>query len=227
MKIIAGKYKEERNWKPYVTFNTPDDSKISLVFLWRLAAFCRDYKVKSTLTIGFRSTEKQKYLYDLYKAGKGNPAAPPNSSWHETSLAVDMRSAAQNGWFMKFSNKKLMPVTALKQVLNAYGLMAPLNKVEKAASQVEWWHWQPVETYKFAGDRMHFLDADDAINGSPQTVKLNSKGVWVMELQRYFKQAETGVFDSKLDTVIRTHQREKGLVIDGIFGKASWAKIGY
>ena len=42
------------------------------------------------ISSGYRSEENQRSLYELYKSGKGNPANPPGSSWHEWGLAVDM-----------------------------------------------------------------------------------------------------------------------------------------
>lgn len=52
------------------------------------------YKAKTGKTLivnsAFRSYEKQKQLYELYKAGKGNPANRPGYSLHEYGLAVDI-----------------------------------------------------------------------------------------------------------------------------------------
>jgi hypothetical protein len=225
MKIIPGKYKEERNWKEYITLNSPDDRFVSLVFLWRLAAFCKDFRVKSTMTIGSRSTAKQKVLYDMYLAGKGNLAAKPGTSWHETGLAVDVREAAEFGWFMRFSKRWIMPYSSLKQGLAEYGIIAPLNNADKPASSVEWWHWQPIETAGFAGDRMKFLDPDDAINGKPAVVGMNDSGVWVMELQRIMNRSQTGKYDGTLQVAVKAFQKSNGLTADGIVGPATWAKL--
>lgn len=46
------------------------------------------------ITSSYRSTEQQAALYELYKAGRGNLAAPPGRSLHERGLALDARGSA-------------------------------------------------------------------------------------------------------------------------------------
>lgn len=222
MRIQPGAFREEHNWQKYVTFASREDGELSLVFLWRLAAFCRDFKVISILTIGYRSYERQKELYDLYMAGKGNPAAKPGSSWHEAHLAVDLRDIAEGGWFRRFSGDFLMPFSTGMQGIKQYGLIAPLNKMDKPTGPIEWWHWQPVETDNYAGDRMKYLHPDDAIAGHPVTVRKGDSGVWVSELQALLKRTSTGRFDDALDVAVRSKQRALGLFDDGIVGPKSW-----
>jgi len=224
-RIQPGKYREERSWRNYITFASPDDQYVSLVMLWRLAAFCRDMRVKSPLTIGFRSAAEQQQLYNIYMAGKGNPAAKPGSSWHEASCAVDMREAAEAGWFKRFSETWLMPVSATKQGLNAYGLIAPLNRADKPNGPIEWWHWQPCETNGYIGNRMEYLQADDAVNGRPQSIRMGSVGTWVIELQWLLGQRQTGIFDANLDAVVRKFQLSLGLTSDGVVGPKTWTVL--
>ena len=45
---------------------------------------------------GYRSYERQVYLYNLYKAGKGNLAAVPGTSNHGTGLSLDLGGAFYN-----------------------------------------------------------------------------------------------------------------------------------
>jgi len=47
------------------------------------------------ITSSFRTFEQQKALYELYRAGKGNLAAPPGQSLHETGLAIDARGTPE------------------------------------------------------------------------------------------------------------------------------------
>jgi hypothetical protein len=62
--------------------------------------------INLTLTSSYRSYQKQAYLYQLYKQGKGNLAAPPGTSKHEKGLAIDVangipwmqRNAKKFGW---------------------------------------------------------------------------------------------------------------------------------
>ena len=59
--------------------------------LKRLMAASEVYGKPLTITSGFRTSAKQKELYDDYKAGKSPfPAAPPGSSKHEKGMAVDI-----------------------------------------------------------------------------------------------------------------------------------------
>lgn len=92
-----------------------------------LAAMMADYKKQTGKTMpiasGGRTYEEQARLYALYKAGKGNLAAPPGKSEHNKGRAVDFgtkvfnwlqKNAASFGW--KWTGKNF--------------------------SQVEPWHWE-------------------------------------------------------------------------------------
>lgn len=57
------------------------------------------------ITSAWRSNAEQVRLYELYKSGKGNLAAKPGTSLHETGLALDARGSptweramVANGW---------------------------------------------------------------------------------------------------------------------------------
>lgn len=57
------------------------------------------------ITSAYRTREQQAALYDAYKAGRGNLAAPPGRSFHELGLALDARGGpeweaamSRNGW---------------------------------------------------------------------------------------------------------------------------------
>lgn len=63
-----------------------------------------------------------------------------------------------------------------------------------------------------------------------QTVKLKSVGNHVTVLQRLLNQwgysiAETGIFDTTTDTIVKLFQTRNGLTADGIVGPKSWAKL--
>lgn len=197
MKIIAGRYPEEPNWQKYLSFRLTAGSKLSLVFLKRLAALARDFGQPMTSLVGNRSSEQQKVLYenDLAKNG-GKPSgmvAAPGISWHENYCAVDL-----NGSFWQKQSELLwVPKTRLRQSLNEYGLMVPLNRVD-SPSVVEWWHLQPIETNGIAGsNRKSFLDADDEIYG-------------VKEVQK--------------QVTIKEFQTANGLTADGVIGPKTIAK---
>lgn len=47
------------------------------------------------ITSSFRTYAQQAALYELYKSGKGNLAAPPGFSLHESGLAIDARGSPE------------------------------------------------------------------------------------------------------------------------------------
>lgn len=59
--------------------------------------------VNLTLSSSYRSYEKQAYLYQLYKQGRGNLAAPPGTSKHEKGLAIDVENGIP--WVQKNAKK--------------------------------------------------------------------------------------------------------------------------
>lgn len=54
------------------------------------AAFKAAFGTQLSVTAGYRSNARQAELYALYKAGKGNLAAPPGKSLHQQGTAVDI-----------------------------------------------------------------------------------------------------------------------------------------
>lgn len=52
--------------------------------------FARTMGWRGAINSGFRSREEQQRLYDLYRSGRGNLAAPPGNSMHERGLAIDV-----------------------------------------------------------------------------------------------------------------------------------------
>ena len=80
---------------------------------------------------GGRSHAEQQHLYDLYRSGRGNLAAKPGTSVHESGRAVDFGGAAhgfgpQQSW--------------LAQVAAQYGF----SWTGKSFKQVEPWHFEYV-----------------------------------------------------------------------------------
>lgn len=74
------------------------------VFAARVANACRNRA--TSVYSGARSTERQRQLYNDFLAGKGNPANPPGTSWHEygpgmaggpDALAVDFAEPYPHG----------------------------------------------------------------------------------------------------------------------------------
>jgi GH24 family phage-related lysozyme (muramidase) len=94
-------------------FLTPDDDQeapvagldhLHPVFAQRVANACRARG--TSVYSGARSTERQRQLYEDFLAGRGNPANPPGTSWHEHgegipgghyALAVDFAEPYPHG----------------------------------------------------------------------------------------------------------------------------------
>jgi LAS superfamily LD-carboxypeptidase LdcB len=66
----------------------------------------------------YRTPEQQAYLYDLFLAGKGEPANPPGSSTHELGIAVDVATPEMR--------------SVIDSIGAAYGWQATIAD--------EWWH---------------------------------------------------------------------------------------
>lgn len=81
---------------------------------------------------GFRSLEKQRYLYDGYRRGLPgfNLAAPPGKSNHGSGIAVDL-----GGPFMNSGSPQ-------HRWLQANGPKFGWHWVGRTFSQVEPWHWE-------------------------------------------------------------------------------------
>ncbi len=194
MKIKRGAYPEEKNWQEWIRFKYKDGARISLVFLWRLAALARDYNHTMTNLFGYRSSSSQQALYEAdLKANGGKPTgkvAAPGLSWHEYGLAVDLDGAH----WKAVSEAQWMPYTRLKQNLTKYGLILPLNRVDSPSVQ-EWWHLQPIETNGVAASlRKTFLDPDDIL------------------------------YEEEKNMTVKEFQAVHGLSADGVVGEKTAAK---
>lgn len=60
------------------------------------AAFQKQFGYGLKVNEGGRTRARQQQLYNLYKAGKGNLAAAPGHSLHESGRAIDFGGAIQN-----------------------------------------------------------------------------------------------------------------------------------
>lgn len=81
---------------------------------------------------GGRSYAEQARLFALYKAGRGNLAAPPGTSVHEFGRAVDLGGAIRN----RYSAQHLW----LQRVAQQYGF----SWTGRWFKQIEPWHWEYV-----------------------------------------------------------------------------------
>lgn len=72
----------------------------------RMVAAAKADGVDLRITSGYRSRAEQEHLYALYKAGKGNIAAKPGTSNHETGTAIDFANTpGAYAWLKKNAPK--------------------------------------------------------------------------------------------------------------------------
>lgn len=90
--------------REWLANNMPDLVNLHPVFRARVLNACS--VVGTTVYSGARSTQRQRELYEDFKAGRGNPANPPGTSWHEYgpgipggefALAVDFAEPYPHG----------------------------------------------------------------------------------------------------------------------------------
>ena len=63
----------------------------------RMATAARGAGANLVINSGFRTMDQQRYLYSLYRMGRGNLAAVPGFSNHQSGLALDL-GTGQNWW---------------------------------------------------------------------------------------------------------------------------------
>jgi len=88
----------------------------------RMRAAAKKAGVYLYIVSGFRTMAKQRQLYNLYLQGKGNLAAPPGYSNHQSGKALDLNTHAKGvyGWLTKHGK--------------AYGFRRTVPS--------EIWHWE-------------------------------------------------------------------------------------
>lgn len=98
----------------YNTFVTGNKLNINLGILERLAAVGESYGKTININSGWRSSVKQKELYDGYISGKPgyNLAAAPGKSAHEIGMAIDTNSQ----WLKALPSSSLAPFGLVKNV---------------------------------------------------------------------------------------------------------------
>lgn len=149
-------YPREANWQAYLIFDTPAHANIDPILRERLAAYVRQTNGGKPITLaaGRRTTAEQQALYDRWKAGTGNLAAAPGTSWHEFGFAVDVNDPAR--YSALTSDYHSAPGG---QALRNFGLVLPLW-IGNPAGQ-EPWHIQPIETLGYAGAKSAFTIQED------------------------------------------------------------------
>ncbi len=88
----------------------------------RMRAAAKAKGVSIRVVSGFRTMAEQRYLYNLYLSGRGNLAAKPGYSNHQSGHALDLNTSA-GGVYTWLSNNG-----------SAYGF--------KRTVPSERWHWE-------------------------------------------------------------------------------------
>ena len=154
-----------------------------------------------------RTRAQQQALYEAYKAGRGNLAAPPGTSLHERGTAMDVtrKTAAQLWLAVGGDPMKVRPGENLRA--HRFGWSRTVRS--------EAWHF----TYDPARDRYR--------DGLP-TLRFGSRDAWfVAALQRALGITRTtSTFGPTTRRLLREWQTAHGLTPDGICGPLTWAALG-
>lgn len=211
-------YPQETNWQAWMTFDTPAHAAINPDLRGRLAAYIRDViKRKVAFAAGFRSRAEQQILWDRYKAGAGNLAAMPGTSWHEFGFACDVNNPAQ--YAPLAADYKLPPA---QQAMRAYGICIPLWA---GSTSKEPWHIQPIETLGYTGDKAAFrLEEVMQLNdNNPQVgswqMALDAAGYWPAGV------AHNTNFGPTTAKCTNDFKRANGLSEDGVVDATTWAAM--
>ena len=183
------------------------------VFRERLERMCRDLGLK--VTSGYRSSEKQRQLYECWKARSPgcSPANPPGTSNHE---AVPNGAAA--GLAADLGPRSRM--SAAHAAAGQYGLHFPIRK--------EPWHCQPreVSSAHFTGnpfDGHHHHDGGGGYPGHP--LRRGARGEAVRRVQAKLNIPADGIFGPQTEGAVKAFQASRGLVADGIVGPRTWGAL--
>ncbi|MAE50161.1 hypothetical protein CMI48_05045 [Candidatus Pacearchaeota archaeon] len=228
-----------------VTGGHVDLSLLHPRFKERLNHFFADGRIANKVKVvsACRSYAAQKWLYDRYKAGKGNLAANPDwlrpdgffrGSFHQEqpdgfSYAVDLRITKWNGISQK----------SVTEVARRYGIRPTVRG--------EWWHfqprdadgWFPCNAYpdtKQADAKTDWDQITLAVTGVGRRIALSplrrgSRGDDVRVVQNRLNALDfncgnpDGVFGRKTRRAVKGLQRACLLVVDGVVGANSWVAM--
>ena len=180
---------------------------------WLEAAAAASYKrmLKDGMPTGGiasagRTYAEQRRLWKLYLTGRGNLAARPGTSRHESGRALDItrRTAAQL-WAVKGGDP-----------------MKRKSGEHIRANDYGWYRTVPTEAWHFAYDPTKDKHRP---KGYP-TLRIGSTGVWVKALQKKLNVTADGFFGLKTKAAVKAAQKANGLTVDGIAGPVTLKKLG-
>jgi hypothetical protein len=170
------------------------------------------------VTDGYRSRAQQQALYDDYLAGRGNLAAAPGHSEHETGRALDVHDSGTDAGVTTIG-------TARHKVLASIAGTHGFRMTGETFSPPEGWHIE-----YWGGDPWAGISFPAT---STSTLKRGSTGTHVKALQRglnrvfpaYSKLAVDADFGPKTESVVREFQKRAHIAVDGIVGPITKAKL--
>lgn len=180
------------------------------------ASFARMLKAgmpKAGLVVAGRTLAQQRYLYNLWKAGKGNLAAYPNANApHIRGLAFDAtRGSKMQRWLVK--GGAVMSRSGSEHIqANDYGFYRTVVG--------EAWH------FFYYPNRDRKGKAAKSTGAVNPTLRLGSKGAAVKALQGKLGIRKDGIFGPKTRQAVIRYQRGHGLAADGIVGSKTRSKLG-
>lgn len=151
-----------------------------------------------------RTYAEQARLYELYKQGKGNLAAKPGTSLHETGLALDITRRTPAQLWATQGGDPMTRKAGESIRANTYG----------------WVRTVPGEAWHFSYDPKR-----DRKRPQP-TLRLGSTGELVKKVQRVVGVTPTGFYGPGTRAAVKRWQAARKLAADGIAGPATLAAMG-
>ena len=227
-----------------VTQRSVDTAPLHPRFKERLHAFFADPRIHGKVSIvsAARSQAHQARLYRNWREGKpgANLAANPErrlpggwkGSWH-------MTQDSGHAYAVDFRNLGVITNSQINDIATEYGIVPTIRSKE-------WWHHQPRnqngwfdapamgEEVKKKGLNLQVLAyllavQTEEVNKTP--LRRRSRGRAVKTLQSRLGDLGLdagpvdGIFGSRTKSAVKAFQRRRGLLVDGVVGKNTWAEL--
>ena len=166
----------------------------------RLAKEQKTPGLRIFIVSGLRTYSEQVALYRAYLEGRGNLAARPGTSRHESGNAADCGITGMG----PYVSIGLAPGAV--NALRANGVNLTVYS--------EPWHAEAGGTHRWPG-RV----------AKHQTMRKGDRGPSVWRLQRFLKITQDSAFGPRTQNAVKKFQKECGLAADGVVGQKTWTQI--